>query len=245
MPLLVDAYNVLHVVGVLPPDLAGIDLPELADLIAGSRYRRESTILVCDGTKKPHRVDHPGIHVTFAGPGVKADDHIIRLVQRSSAPRRLTVVTSDREIARDARRRRAIVVTSEAFLARLAEDRHHPPPAESSRHRRSSDHPADRRQVEHWLRVFGIAADDPSLEMPPSEAPKTPPRKSGNQPDLGDHDRSTPGKPSRKRRPEILEARKLADIDPDQVDGIDMDRLIDESGRLRGPAGDESENPGH
>ena len=31
MPVLVDAYNVLHVVGVLPPEHAGIDLEELAD----------------------------------------------------------------------------------------------------------------------------------------------------------------------------------------------------------------------
>ena len=41
MPLLIDAYNVLHVVGVLPPDLAGIDLEELAILIAKSRFRGE------------------------------------------------------------------------------------------------------------------------------------------------------------------------------------------------------------
>ena len=83
MPLLVDAYNVLHVVGVLPPDLAGIDLPELAELIGESRYRRDSTILV-DGVEKPTGGD-PGSPFV-PGPGVKADDLIIRLVQRSSAP---------------------------------------------------------------------------------------------------------------------------------------------------------------
>ena len=46
VPLLVDAYNVLHVVGVLPPDLAGIDLEELAILITNSRFRGEEAVLV-------------------------------------------------------------------------------------------------------------------------------------------------------------------------------------------------------
>ncbi|MCP4796796.1 MAG: NYN domain-containing protein, partial [Phycisphaeraceae bacterium] len=113
MPLLVDAYNVLHVVGVLPPDLAGIDLEELAILISRSRFRGEEAVLVCDGVPKPHQVDETGrVHVRFAGAGVTADDLILRLVRGSSAPRRLTVVTSDREIAVNARRRRAGVISS-------------------------------------------------------------------------------------------------------------------------------------
>ena len=48
MHVLVDAYNVLHVVGVLPPEHAGIDLEELADLIAASRYGGHPVLLVCD-----------------------------------------------------------------------------------------------------------------------------------------------------------------------------------------------------
>ena len=239
MPLLVDAYNVLHVVGVLPPDLAGIDLPELADLIAGSRYRGESTILVCDGVEKPHQVESPGIHVRFAGAGIKADDHIIRLVQRSSAPKRLTVVTSDREIARAARRRRARVVSSEAFLARLSEDHRGLPPSDSPRRGRSTDHPADRRQVEHWLRMFGITSDDPSLELPASPSRESSPGESRKSP--GRSPRSSTATP----HPGILEAENLAEIDPEQLDLIDMDRLMKESARVRKPSGDEDKSPGH
>ena len=248
MPLLVDAYNVLHVVGVLPPELAGIDLPELAELIAGSRYRRDSTILVCDGIDKPHRVEAPGIHVRFAGPGVKADDLIIRLVQRSSAPKRLIIVTSDQEIARAARRRRAIVVSSETFLARLADDQNGRPSSGPDRRRHSADHPADRRQVEHWLRVFGIASDDPSLEMKASPPPKTTPRGPGKSPNQ-DAPQPKRTKSNRKsptvRRPGILEAETLADIDPEQIDRLDMGRLIDDSSPEQNPSSDDTENPGH
>ena len=56
MPTLVDAYNVLHVVGVLPPELAGIDLEELAALLEGSRFGREEVLLICDGIPKPNQV---------------------------------------------------------------------------------------------------------------------------------------------------------------------------------------------
>ena len=41
MSLIVDTYNVTHVVGILPPDLAGIDTLGLIRLLANSRFQRE------------------------------------------------------------------------------------------------------------------------------------------------------------------------------------------------------------
>lgn len=224
MPILLDAYNILHVTGVLPPDLAGIDLEELATLVTGSRYRRESTILVCDGSPRRHQVRERSVHVRFAGPGQTADAAIIRLVRRSSAPRRLTIVTSDREIVQQVRRRRASVISSERFLANLAEDH-----AIRSSDRPSSDrrtdpppasHPADRRQVEAWLRLFeldqaALAEESNHPAGSPTATPKSGPT-------------DTPTRPSRK--PSILEARTLSDIDPASLDELDVESLLDESG---------------
>lgn len=240
MTLLVDAYNVLHVVGVLPPDLAGIDLPELADLIAGSRYRKDSTILVCDGVKKPHRTETPGVHVRFAGPGIKADDLIIRMVQRSSAPRRLTIVTSDGEIARAARRRRSTVMSSEEFLDRLARDQAGPTPSTATRQGRSSEHPADRRQVEHWLRVFGIPTEESDPTFESASEPPGPPA----SPELLPRKKKSNAKPKdRGDRPtDILRARTLSEIDPTQVDRLDMDRLLTPPTRLQDGPDDEGRN---
>ena len=240
MTLLVDAYNVLHVVGVLPPDLAGIDLPELADLVAGSRYRRDSTILVCDGVEKPHRAEARGVHVRFAGAGIKADDLIIRLVQRSSAPRRLTIVTSDGEIARAARRRRSTVVSSEEFLDRLARDQASPSPSTGPRQGRSSEHPADRRQVEHWLRVFGIPTEEAGRASESNTGSAVPPASSKPSP----RNRKAPTKPKIRgdRAADILDAETLAEIDPTQVDRLDMDRLLTPPPRLQDGSDDEDGN---
>lgn len=50
MPLIIDVYNVLHTTGILPPDIAGLDVEGLRKLIAISRYRDQYSLLVCDGT---------------------------------------------------------------------------------------------------------------------------------------------------------------------------------------------------
>jgi hypothetical protein len=121
--LLIDTYNVLHVVGVLPPDIAGIDTEGLIGLLRRSRYRTTRTILVCDG--RPAEGTPQGhfgpVHVRYSAPH-SADDVIIRLIERSSAPKRLIVVSSDRMILRAGRRRRCALLTSGAFLAQLGED---------------------------------------------------------------------------------------------------------------------------
>ena len=109
MPTIVDTYNVLHVEGVLPPELAGPDITGLARLTADSRFAGEPVVLVCDGSPpgvKERPVSVGPVQIRFAGRGRSADDEIIRLVEQSSTPRRLTIVSSDRAIQRAARRRR-------------------------------------------------------------------------------------------------------------------------------------------
>src|SRR5690606_36987961 len=96
--LLIDAYNVLHVTGVLAPEHAGPDLADLADLISRSRWSHLTTRLVCDGAGLG-TLDLPGkIEAVFAGPGGDADSLIETLLQRDSAPRSVRVVSSDRRL---------------------------------------------------------------------------------------------------------------------------------------------------
>jgi hypothetical protein len=66
MPLILDTYNILHVTGILPPELAGIDLPGLVGLISRSRYGHEAVELICDGA--PPRCDARP-HGAFPGRG--------------------------------------------------------------------------------------------------------------------------------------------------------------------------------
>lgn len=125
--LLIDTYNVLHVTGILPPDLAGVDAQGLARLIARSRYASRDAALICDGQAPP---DAPsavdGVRLVYAGAGADADSLIDSLVREDSAPRSLTVVSSDRRVQASGRRRRAVVLSAEQFLRNLAADAHRP-----------------------------------------------------------------------------------------------------------------------
>ena len=161
MPLLIDAYNVLHVVGVLPPEQAGLTLEGLINLIRTSRYAAEEAELACDGTRHPQvaaGTHAGGITVSFSGGSRTADDLIRDRVNESSAPRRLTVVSSDQAVIRSARRRRCRTMPSETFLAQIAEDANLPRPG--SRGGPAAAPALSERQVEGWIQLFDLGAED-------------------------------------------------------------------------------------
>lgn len=175
MPIIIDTYNALHVTGVLPPELAVGEPEGLARLIAASRFGSEAVWLICDGV--PRGASRVGrIVIEGAGPGKSADDHIASFLDRSSAPRRLTVVTSDRAVQRKAKSRGAECVKSEEFLAMLAEDarrarpsRGRPAPPSPRRSVPLSD-----REVAGWMTLFEITAEQAAIEgataLPPRAA---------------------------------------------------------------------------
>jgi predicted RNA-binding protein with PIN domain len=101
----------------------------------------------------------PGnVRVAYAGGGASADAAIERLVNESSHPRRITVVSNDREVQKSARRRGAKVLRADDFLRQLATDAARAPRGKRSVARRDPG-PLTSRQVDAWLRYFGI---DPS-----------------------------------------------------------------------------------
>ena len=158
MPLLIDAYNVLH--ANKPPPLAGLELVGLCRLLGREPWRRQHARVVCDGAPGPLGLtDSPQEAVTllYAGHSRSADDLIIDLIDADTAPRRLTVVSSDHEIRRAARRRRARAWTSEHFL-------HHLAASLAGQAYRGPDKPMpeqlDPNQTDKWLRAFGL--DDES-----------------------------------------------------------------------------------
>jgi hypothetical protein len=165
VPIIIDTYNALHVTGVLPPELAVGEPEALARLIAASRFGSEAVWLICDGV--PRGASRVGrIVIEGAGPGKSADDHIAAFLDRSSAPRRMTVVTSDRAIQRKAKSRGAECVKSEDFLAMLADDARRMRPAKPSARkpdpRRSV--PLNEREVAGWMTLFEITAEQAAVE---------------------------------------------------------------------------------
>ena len=172
MPLIIDAYNVLHVTGVLPVDLAGPDTMGLVRLIQSSRHGRDRVVLVCDGVPDDNapRGRHGVVSIRYAGSNRLADDVIVELIDRSSIPRRLLVVSSDREILRAARRRRCRTLTSDRFLAQLAADAGRGAPRANAG--RPSG-PLAAEEVDRWTREFEV--DLAAIEAAPAEPVSDPP----------------------------------------------------------------------
>lgn len=171
MPLLLDTFNILHTVGVLPPDLAGIDVQGLIGLLKISRYRHERITLACDGVPDRSRPQPPAqsdnFIIRYSGPAKSADDLIAQVIRASSAPRRLIVVSSDHEVLRTARRRRCPTLTSETFLQQLADDAGLAAKTPATGASKPPAGAMTNKQIDRWIRLFGL--DDRIVAIPPGQ----------------------------------------------------------------------------
>lgn len=221
--LLVDAYNVLH------QPLAARELPhdsgpaELAALVAASRHRRSRTFIICDGL--PHnlgpvahrdaelRFHVEGAELIYAGAGRDADSLIERLIEASAAPRRMTVVSSDRRLQRAARRRRARVMPSQDFVGVLLRDADAASRA-WARPGFTTEVPLSKAAIRYWKDLFKIDEADLPAEATSSREALTPEpeanAKTTSSPDPSPQPRPKPTKPapSEPVDPVLLEALK-------------------------------------
>ncbi len=232
--LVIDTFNVMHVGGVLPPELVVHTPAELAWLIAQSRYAGTPRVLICDGPMQGTGHTGPAAtrvgeaRVVYTGAGREADDEIESLLSKSTHPARLVVVSSDRRVIKAARLRRATSLKSDGFLRQLAEDaaRHKAEPLPKWVH----EIPLDRLAVDQWLGVFGLDGEQaaglggsggedprerPQSSQPPAQPPPAPDQ-SSKQP------AERPPTPSQSPSPAIDdETRRLAQeqgVDPDDLD---------------------------
>jgi predicted RNA-binding protein with PIN domain len=167
MPLIVDCYNLLH--ADMPPALAGLDEGRLCRLLAMSRHRGAAMTVVCDGGVKPRLAEHSpvdAVELRYAGVGRSADEVIMAMIAADSGPRRLVVVTDDREIQKAARRRRAKVLPCAAMVAELARvaERLERPGGQGAGQGGGDAKPtlgADAADVESWAKLFGVDPDRP------------------------------------------------------------------------------------
>ncbi len=169
MPTLIDGYNLLRGAARWGPDklLGQLHLCEL--LGRWSVLTGQQVTIIFDGPEPPsgyaRQLKSSGIRVLHSGPGRSADELLIEEIQRCSAPRRLEVVSADREIRVAARRRRCREVEPQAFFesmcARLS--------ASDTRPTGRSE-PATKRkglgegELHFWLAEFGLDGDDDGLD---------------------------------------------------------------------------------
>ena len=163
MGLIIDGYNLLNVTGIFGAGggarsfersrLALLDF--LADRLEPEE--RAATTIVFDAQDAPpglpRTCEHRGLVVRFAPRRDEADDLIEELILADTAPRKLTVVSSDHRVQRAARRRRARAVDSEVWFPELLQRR----AADSSAHAEADlkpQAPLSPTEVAAWVKRF-------------------------------------------------------------------------------------------
>jgi predicted RNA-binding protein with PIN domain len=157
MPFLIDGYNLLWAVQKSDEGAESISDVELCRLLGQYLGLTGQTAeIVFDGTGPPEKNGFDnikGLDVFFSGTGNEADSVIEDKIQSNSAPRRLTVVSSDRRIRRAAHRRSAVSIKSENFWNEVARF--------LTRQRKDNEPQAKRKgisegETEQWMRFFKL-----------------------------------------------------------------------------------------
>jgi hypothetical protein len=158
VPVLIDGDNLLHAArdARTPGPLLGRSI--LCDTIGRWAGRRAERVRVIFDGREPNRslarqIAHPDIDVSYSG-AATADAVLIGILETDSAARRMLVVSSDREIARAARRRRARPIRSDEFWALVQQDLARPQLGPSEPHEKHQGQTPD--ATDKWLREFGL-----------------------------------------------------------------------------------------
>lgn len=228
MALIVDAYNILHKWRGGPLAGDADDLLALARLIQKSRFGSGPVTLVCDGKPPPSASpDHSiAAAIRYSGPSRTADDVIEDLIAEHSAPRRLTVASSDRRLIAAAKRRGAVALDADTFLARIAADASMP-----RIHPLDRDESVDPGAVDQWMQSLDVPSDlmdIPAADLKPAPLPP-PPAPTPVRP-------QAKGKQASKRPPDseddmirrALEGLQPPEARPDDRDDLDMERWLKE-----------------
>lgn len=172
MPVLIDGNNLQHAAFEAQPDLL-VGRVMMCQLLGGWAKRSGQRITVVFDGPSPEgdllrQFGDSFVTVRFSGSGVSADSVIAELIEAESAPRRLVVVSTDRQVAKAARRRKAHAERSDDFWTRVQRDlaREASKPLEPPEKRRGL---TNTEATSEWLRKLGFddnpADDDDPLAL--------------------------------------------------------------------------------
>ena len=178
MPILIDGYNLMHAAGLMQPRFGPGGLEKarraLIGMLGGALGDEAArTTVVFDARVRPESARKEseqspaaqGIRVEFATDEEDADARIEKLIRLDSAPKQLTVVSSDARLRTAAKRRGAKPVDCEEFLKGLAASRR-------TKQRGQSPAPPEKpsgrsaRESEFWLHEFeDLISEDELREL--------------------------------------------------------------------------------
>ena len=150
VPLLIDGNNLMHALAG-----AGVEVGRagLCRLLERARLDFRRVHVVFDGPPRG-QIAAGAVQVTYSGQR-SADDILAECIAADTAPRRLTVVSTDHQVRRAARRRRCRTETSESFARRLVRalrrDRRAEPPEPPEKQTGLTE-----AQTRRWLRELGL-----------------------------------------------------------------------------------------
>jgi predicted RNA-binding protein with PIN domain len=156
MAFVVDGNNVMGQTPGWHRDKSKSRRSLLEKLAAFARLKNARVTVVFDGAPDciaPEGSAFHGVKVLYAEPGSDADTRIQHLVETSTDPRGLTVVTSDRHLAFLVRSRGATVIRSGEFRTQIEHLLGSLPVAEDGELFEVGD-------VNAWLRYFGSLPED-------------------------------------------------------------------------------------
>lgn len=156
--LLIDGYNLLHSVQNLLDQSTEITDDQLCRVIGEYLYRTKGKgSIIFDGTgPKDKSVFNNlfNLEVLFSGPNREADDVIEKLIQQNTAPRNLSVISSDRRIKQAAEKRKAAAVDCVDFWMEVLK--------QIEKKQKQQAEPQEKfigltnAETEYWLREFGF-----------------------------------------------------------------------------------------
>ena len=177
MALIIDGYNLLYAANIVGSGVGPSTLERsrnaLLNFVVASvePATLARTIVVFDSSEAPpglpRTVNYEGLTVHFASDYESADEMIEELIVADTAPKSLTVVSSDHRIQRAARRRKAKPVDSDVWHAAMVAKRNARPPVMEPR---KPAGPSSDAEVNYWLKKFGgedIETPDPENPFPP------------------------------------------------------------------------------
>ncbi|TFG47588.1 MAG: hypothetical protein E4H40_06195 [Candidatus Brocadiia bacterium] len=157
MPFVIDGYNLLHSIQKNADTSGPISDVQLCHMIG--KYLRivgDTAEIVFDGLGPPEKTPFENIYnadIIFTGTKTDADTIIENKIAANSAPKRLTVISSDNRIRMAAKVRKAVSLKSEIFwldLQKKVDDK------------KTAKEPYQKRQglseseTDHWLKIFDL-----------------------------------------------------------------------------------------